>query len=97
MWSLLAIYSQQRSKLVSNLLKMPSIETEGEDPIGSIDVNEINLKDNLMSILSPNSLNSSTDQQTSQCLNIHNPRTLLIHGKALLRCQLRVHIFLSLL
>ena len=42
------LYSQQRSKLISNLLKMPSIETEGEDPIGSLDVNEINLKDNLM-------------------------------------------------
>ena len=72
------LYSQLRSKLVSNLLKMPSIETEGEDPIGSLDANEINLKDNLMSTLSPNSLNSSTDQQTFQCLNIHSPRTLLI-------------------
>ena len=73
-----SLYSQQRSKLISNLLKMPSIEIEGDGPIGSLDVNEFNLKDNLMSILSPNSPNSSIGEQTPQCLDIHNPRTLMI-------------------
>jgi hypothetical protein len=66
-----------------NTLKMPSIEIERDDPISSLDVNEINLEDNLMSSLSPNSPTCSIGERTSQCLDIHNPHTLMIEPNTL--------------
>ena len=68
------LYSKQRSKLVKNLSQMPLIETSTRitDPFN---INELNLKDYLMEILSPY---STVIPQNHQSHHIHCHRSLNI-------------------
>ena len=68
------LYSKQRSKLVKNLSQMPLIEMSTEITDSS-NINETNLKDYFMEILSPY---STVIPQNHQSLHIHCHRSLNI-------------------